>query len=441
MSTTHHEDLPGNLHARNVRSLNVSKENAILVGVRWGGTPAEIVAEHLTELRLLTETAGGQVVGDVVQRRDRPDAATFIGKGKAESLMRQADELGCDLIIFDDDLSPSQQKTLQHTAGNSIKIIDRGGLIIDIFAKHARTKEAKTQVELAQLQYLLPRLTRQWTHLERQMGGIGTRGGPGEAQIETDRRLIRRRINKLKEELRHIASEHDTQSRRRRNTFRAALVGYTNAGKSTLMNALTDADIFVDDRLFATLDTTTRRLQLDENHNILLSDTVGFIRKLPHHLIASFRSTLAEVADADLLLKVIDASSHLAEEHFRTVNEVLQDLGLDEKPSVVVLNKLDAIDNGAALTRLQGQFPEAVVVSARQRLRLAQLEAVILQVCTRDFDHCRLWIPSNQSRLISTVYQTLEVQDRTFEEDVTVLDVWGPKQAIQAIKAKIIEAG
>ncbi len=437
----HPEDSPGSLRTRNGRSLNSPKENVILVGVRWGGTPAEVVDEHLTELRLLTETAGGQVMGAVVQRRVHPDAATFIGKGKAESLMRQADELGCDLIIFDDDLSPSQQKNLQCTAGNSIKIIDRGGLIIDIFAKRARTREAKTQVELAQLQYLLPRLTRQWTHLERQMGGIGTRGGPGEAQIETDRRLIRTRIKKLKDELKHIATERVTQSRRRRDTFRVALVGYTNAGKSTLMNALTDADVFVEDRLFATLDTTTRKLQLDENHSILLSDTVGFIRKLPHHLIASFRSTLAEVAEADLLLKVIDASSHLAEEHFRAVNEVLQDLGLNEKPSVVVLNKLDAIDDGAALIRLQRRFPEAVVVSARQRLRLSQLETAIRQACTRDYDRCRLWIPSSQSRLISTIYQTLEVQERTFEEDVTVLTVWGPKQVIQAIKAKINEAG
>lgn len=439
MYTIHPDDRPVAPSAGNSQSQNALKENAILVGVRWGGSSTQTVGEHLTELRLLTETAGGQVVGEVVQRRVSPDAATFIGKGKAESLMRQADELECHLIIFDDDLSPSQQKNLQRVAGNSIKIIDRGGLIIDIFARHARTREAKTQVELAQLQYLLPRLTRQWTHLERQMGGIGTRGGPGEAQIETDRRLIRSRIKRLKDDLKHIASERATQSRRRRDTFRVALVGYTNAGKSSLMNALTDAGVSVEDRLFATLDTTTRKLQLDENHSILLSDTVGFIRKLPHHLIASFRSTLAEVAEAELLLKVIDASSHLAEEHLRTVNEVLEDLGLNEKPSVVVLNKLDAIDDGGTLTRLQRQFPEAVVVSARQRLRLAQLETAIMEACTRDFDRCLLRIPSRQSKLISTVYQKLEVQERAFEEDKTVLTVWGPKGVIQAIKGKILE--
>lgn len=418
-------------------SRNSPKENAILVGVHWGNTSSQTVAEHLNELRLLTETAGGEIVGHVVQRRERPDAATFIGKGKAESLMRQAHELECGVIIFDDDLSPSQQKNLQHVAGNSIKVIDRSGLIIDIFAKHAQTREAQTQVELAQLQYLLPRLTRQWTHLERQMGGIGTRSGPGEAQIEVDRRLIRYRIKKLKDELKHIAAERAVQSLRRRETFRAALVGYTNGGKSTLMNALTDAGVFVEDRLFATLDTTTRKLYLDENHSILLSDTVGFIRKLPHHLIASFRSTLAEVTEADLLLKVIDATSPQAVDHLSTVNEVLADLGLNDKPSVIVLNKLDAINDAGAVARLQRQFPGAVVVSAKQRLRLDKLEAAILQACTRDFDLCQLRIASRQSKLISSVYQLLEVKHRTFEGDETVLTVWGPRKVIQFIKERI----
>lgn len=431
MHTVHPDGLP---------DWNGPKENAILVGVRWGDTSALTVDEHLNELCLLTETAGGEVVERVVQRRDRPNAATFIGKGKAESLLQQAHELECDLIIFDDDLTPSQQKNLQRVAGNSIKIVDRSGLIIDIFAQHARTREAKTQVELARLQYLLPRLTRQWTHLERQMGGIGTRGGPGEAQIEVDRRLVRSRIKKLQNELKYIDAERATQSLRRREAFRVSLVGYTNAGKSTLMNALTDAGVFVEDRLFATLDTITRKLPLDENHSILLSDTVGFIRKLPHHLIASFRSTLAEVAQANLLLKVIDASSPHAEEHLRTVNGVLEDLGLNDKPSVVVLNKLDAVDDDGALTRLQRQFPGAVVVSARQRLRLDKLEEALLEACTHDFDRCQLRIPSRQSKLISTVYQMLVVEDRTFESDEAVLTVWGPRKVIQTLKEKILES-
>jgi GTP-binding protein HflX len=412
-------------------------ENAILIGVDWSGSTPQVVEEHLAELRLLAETARVEVIGQISQRRDRPDAATFIGKGKAASLMNQAHELECTLLIFDDDLTPAQQKNLQHLAGNDMKVIDRSGLILDIFARHARSREAKTQVELAQLQYLLPRLTRQWSHLERQMGGIGTRGGPGEAQIEVDRRLVRSRIKKLKDELKQIAAERVVQGLRRRDFYRIALVGYTNSGKSTLMNALTDADVYVEDRLFATLDTTTRRLHLDSSQNILLSDTVGFIRKLPHHLIASFRSTLSEVSEADLLLKVIDVSSPQAEDHFNTINEVLQGLGLNEKPSIVVLNKLDLISDKGSLKRLQYHLPESVVISARQRLRLDQLEMAILKAFSQEFEEYKIEIPAGKSRLISNVYDILEVIERTFEGDMTVLRVRGPKEAIETVLERI----
>ena len=412
-------------------------ENAILVGIRWGSLTQQLVQEHLAELRLLAETAGAEVVGQVTQRRDRPDASTFIGKGKATSLVNQAHELDCNLLIFDDDLSPAQQKNIQSLAGNDMKVIDRSGLILDIFARHARSREAKTQVELAQLQYFLPRLTRQWTHLERQMGGIGTRGGPGEAQIEVDRRLVRSRIKKLKDELKHIAAERVVQGLRRKAFFRIALVGYTNSGKSTLMNALTGAGVYVEDRLFATLDTTTRKLPLDNNRNILISDTVGFIRKLPHHLIASFRSTLAEVSEADLLLKVIDASSDQAEDHFNTINEVLQSLGLHEKPGVVVLNKMDLVSDKGTLQRLQHHLPDSVVISARQRLRLDQLEAAILKAFSREFEEIKIEIPAGKSRLISGVYEVLEVLDRSFEGDTTVLSVRGSRQAIETVLDRI----
>jgi GTP-binding protein HflX len=412
-------------------------ENAILVGVDWSGSTPQVVEEHLAELRLLAETARVEVTGQISQRRDRPDAATFIGKGKATSLVNQAHELDCNLLIFDDDLTPAQQKNLQRLAGNELKIIDRSGLILDIFARHARSREAKTQVELAQLQYLLPRLTRQWSHLERQMGGIGTRGGPGEAQIEVDRRLVRSRIKKLKDELKHIAAERVVQSLRRRDSFRIALVGYTNSGKSTLMNALTDANVYVKDRLFATLDTTTRRLHLDSSQNILLSDTVGFIRKLPHHLIASFRSTLSEVSEADLLLKVIDVSSPQAEDHFNTINEVLQSLGLNEKPSIVVLNKLDLISDKGTLKRLQHHLPESVVISAKQRLRLDQLEMAILRALSQGFVESKIEIPTGNSRLISNIYDIVEVKERSFEGDMTVLRVRGSKEAIETVLERI----
>lgn len=412
-------------------------ENAILVGIRWGDLTPQVVDEHLAELRLLAETAGAEIVGQVTQRRDRPDASTFIGKGKAISLVNQANELDCNLLIFDDDLSPAQQKNIQQLTGNDIKVIDRSGLILDIFAKHARSREAKTQVELAQLEYFLPRLTRQWTHLERQMGGIGTRGGPGEAQIEVDRRLVRSRIKKLKDELKHIAAERVVQGLRRKDFYRIALVGYTNSGKSTLMNALTGAGVFVEDRLFATLDTTTRKLPLDNNRNILISDTVGFIRKLPHHLIASFRSTLAEVSEADLLLKVIDASSDQAEDHFNTINEVLHSLGLQEKPGIVVLNKMDLVSDKGTLQRLQHHLPESVVISAKQHLRLDQLEAVILKAFSREHEEFKIEIPAGKSRLISSVYDALEVLDRSFEGDTTVLSVRGSREAINAVLDRI----
>lgn len=377
------------------------------------------------------------MAGQVIQHRDRPDAATFIGKGKALALMQQASELACNLIVFDDDLSASQQKSLQRLAGDDIKVIDRSGLIIDIFSRHARTWEAKTQVELARLQYLLPRLTRQWTHLERQMGGIGTRGGPGEAQIEVDRRLIRKRIRKLKEDLKHISAERSTQSARRQHVFRAALVGYTNAGKSTIMNALTQANVHVQDRLFATLDTTTRQLSLDGTSGILLSDTVGFIRKLPHHLVASFRSTLSEVTNADLLIKVIDVSASLAEEHLGVISGVLKELAPGDKHEVIVFNKLDAITDPAVLGQLQRRYPEAVVISAKQRLRLDQLEQAIIKAYRHDFEQCQLRIPTVQARLISAVYESLTVEERSFDNETTLLTVSGPKATIDAIRDKI----
>ena len=261
----------------------IKREKAFLVGVILKGSSQVQIIEQLEELEFLADTAGADIIGKFTQSRNKPDATTFIGKGKAQTIINQAIELECHLIIFNDDISPTQIKNLQKIAGETTKVIDRTGLILDIFTKHAKTKEAKTQVKLAQLEYFLPRLTRIWTHLERQMGGIGTRAGAGETQIEIDRRLIRNQIAKLKIELTAIEKQRQVQSHRREDAIRIALVGYTNAGKSTLMNALTDAGVLVQDQLFATLDTTTRKLEnIDIGIPVLLSDTVGFIRNLPH---------------------------------------------------------------------------------------------------------------------------------------------------------------
>ena len=292
------------------------KENVLLVGVIYGELDEEKVCEHLDELSLLAETAGGNVIRRFTQKISKVNSSYFIGKGKAEEIIRIAKDLKISSIIFDDELSPSHLKNYNNLS-KEIKIIDRSMLILEIFKQRAQTKEAKTQVELAQLQYMLPRLTRAWTHLERQMGGIGTRAGAGETQIEVDRRLIRTRISKLKKDLNKIDDEREVQSKRRGNHFKVTLVGYTNAGKSTLMKAISGANVFIQDQLFATLDTTTRLVELDSAHSIMLSDTVGFVRKLPHHLVASFKSTLKEVVSSDLILMVLDSSSKQVYDHYK----------------------------------------------------------------------------------------------------------------------------
>ena len=324
------------------------------------------------------------MAGRVLQKREKIDPRYFIGKGKAEEIVQQAKALDLQLIIFDDELSPSHVRNFLRLT-ETIKVMDRTGLILDIFRQHAKTKEAKTQVELAHLLYLLPRLTRLWTHLERQMGGIGTRAGAGETQIEVDRRLIRDRIAKLRKELKKIDRERATQGKRRKGLFRVALVGYTNAGKSTLMNAFTGSDIVTRDQLFATLDTTVRTLELNSRHKVLLSDSVGFIRKLPHTLVASFKSTLMEVLEADLLLIVLDANNSAVDDHLKTVREVLTGIGANRKRQILVMNKVDLIEEGRELQGLKSRFEEAIFVSALSRLRLDSLMGAIYDVIEESF--------------------------------------------------------
>jgi GTP-binding protein HflX len=305
-----------------------TKERTMLVAINLKDVNKHLVEEHISELEELADTAGAESVFKIVQSRNRFDPAYYIGKGKAEELAQLVELNDIELVIFDDDLTAVQVRNLEKLFNR--KIIDRSGLILDIFALRAKTKEAKTQVELAQLQYLLPRLTRAWTHLSKQYGGIGTKG-PGETQIETDRRLIRNRISHLKENLGKIESQRITQSRNRKNHVRVSLAGYTNAGKSTLFNLLTKSDVFAEDKLFATLDSTTRSLDLIGRQKILISDTVGFIRKLPPHLVASFKSTLNEVRDADIILHVIDMSHDFYEVHVRIVDDTLKEFGSKDK--------------------------------------------------------------------------------------------------------------
>ncbi len=316
----------------------IKQEKAILVGIITPDETEEQEKEYLDELAFLAETAGAQTIRYFTQRVSKPDIRTYVGKGKLEEIndFIHAEEI--DLVIFDDELSPSQLRNIEREL--QCKILDRANLILDIFASRAQTAQAKTQVELAQYQYLLPRLTRMWTHLERQKGGIGMRG-PGETQIETDRRIILTKISLLKEKLRQINRQNETQRKNRIELIRVALVGYTNVGKSTIMNMLSKSEVFAENKLFATLDTTVRKVVID-NLPFLLSDTVGFIRKLPHHLIESFKSTLSEVQDADILLHVVDISHPNFEDHIGVVNETLKELGALVKPIIMVFNKIDA---------------------------------------------------------------------------------------------------
>ena len=415
---------------------SANKERTLLVGVIHRTNTEEIIAEHLEELTLLADTAGADVVGLITQKIQKINPVYYIGKGKAEQVVHQAKELDIDLIIFDDDLSSTQSKNYQKICGD-IKVLDRSALILDIFKNHALTKESKTQVELANLQYLLPRLTRLWTHLERQMGGIGTRAGAGETQIEVDRRLIRTRISKLKKELVKIEKEREVQGKRRQSEFKVALVGYTNSGKSTLLKALSGADVYIADQLFATLDTTIRSVDIDSSHSFLLSDTIGFIRKLPHHLVASFHSTLSETTEADLLAIILDASSPSVLEHYQIIRNVLIEIKADKVPYLVIFNKLDKMDQDIQMGYLKNKLPEGLYISAQNYLGLDALLHKIKMAMEECYTTAELFVPYEQGKNISSVQEGVEVIRKMHNEKGMLFKIRGNRSRIEQLQKMV----
>ncbi|MFQ6609969.1 MAG: GTPase HflX [Fidelibacterota bacterium] len=418
---------------------SINRENAISIALLTKDDSILKANEELEELRLLADTAGADVIDSIIQRRTEIDPATFIGSGKVKEIVNLAAELFCSLIIFNDEISPTQLKNIRKIAGDEIKVIDRTGLILDIFVQHARTKESKKQVELAQLQYLLPRLTRMWTHLERQMGGVGTRGGPGETQIEIDRRLITKRITQLKSELKTIDKQRSTQLQNRKNEFRIALIGYTNAGKSTLLKSLTGADVYIQDQLFATLDTTTRKMEFPSGNKVLISDTVGFIHKLPHDLIASFKSTLKEASEADLLLKLVDASSGYVSHHITTIDEVLKSIQLDGIDSILVFNKVDQISDSTKVSQLRNEYPHAVFISARQHLKVNALIDVIQDFIEKDYINHHFSIKYSETGILDNIYSRLIVLSRMDEDEGIDIVAKGKKSDVDSILGKLNE--
>ena len=397
-------------------------EKTIAVGLVLPTLSRSVAEEHLAELEKLIETAGGVVVERELARRPSPDPATFVGKGKAEQLKTLVDATGATLIVFDDDLSPAQARNLEKITGAAV--IDRSGLILDIFAGRARSREARTQVELAQLEYALPRLTRAWTHLERQAGGIGTRG-VGETQLELDRRIIRNRIAHLKTELRKIERTRATQRKGRGETFVVALVGYTNAGKSTLFNRLTQGEAVAVDKLFATLDPKTQRMAFPMPRETVVVDTVGFIRKLPHDLVASFRSTMEEAVAADLVLHVIDISHPQFEEQREIGEQVLKDLGVDDARVLEVLNKTDRTD---------GQRPtvngQRIAISALTGRGIDKLVDAIKMRELKNGDIISLEIPHNDSRMIARLHEVAEVYEQRVADHAMLITAWVPYDAL-----------
>lgn len=415
------------------RSTSSPGERVFLIGAAIQSRPQSDFKESLEELASLAQTAGGEVVGEGMQKLERPVSGTFIGRGKAEQFASECREKCADTVIFDDELTPGQSRNLERVFDR--KIIDRTSLILDIFAQRAWTKEGKLQVELAQLRHLLPRLTRFWTHLSRQKGGIGMRGD-GESQLETDRRRVQERIGRLTAALEQVRKHRSVQRqrRRRRHWPLASIVGYTNAGKSTLLNRLAGADERAEARLFATLDPTTRRLTLDTNQKVLLSDTVGFIRKLPHRLVEAFKATLEEVAEADLLLHVVDASRPQAELQIEAVNQVLAEIGALEKPTLMAFNKIDRLESPDLWERHSGPYSSAVGVSAASGIGLDSLKTQLSQCLRPVRKALRLSVPVSRASVIARIHEVGQVLHLEYKENCAEIEARIPPHCLNEFR-------
>lgn len=396
-----------------IEILNTEKEKAILVAIKKYGQSRFAVEENLNELEMLTDTAGAETIIKIIQERDKPDSAYYIGKGKVLEIAEFAELNEIKLIIFDDDLTPTQVRNLERML--NCKILDRSALILDIFANHAKTNEAKTQVELAQTEYMMTRLTRAWTHLSKQYGGVGTKG-PGETQIETDRRILRERIAILKTKLLKIDAQQKTKSRGREAFTRTAIVGYTNAGKSTLLNLLTKSNVLAENKLFATLDSTTRTVTFNENKKILMSDTVGFIRKLPHNLVASFRSTFSVVSDADILIHLVDISHPYFEEQIQVVRETLKEIKSDKIPEILVFNKVDQLEDKTKINFVKNEYPESVIISAVKGMNIEILLLKLKELSELKYIQKEVIIKENNTELLSFIHAVAEIIDSRIDE-------------------------
>jgi GTPase len=426
--------------------LTVRLERAVLVSVSLPQRPW-LGPDPLDELRGLATTAGATVVGNVLQKREHIIPGTYIGKGKLVELQELVEARDADVVIFDNDLSPAQVRNLEKAT--AVKVIDRSEVILDIFAGRARSVEARLQVELAQLEYALPRLRRMWTHLSRYKGGIGLRG-PGETQLEEDRRLVSLRIRDLKSRLRIVQARKEREVRGRFEEHTVSLVGYTNAGKSTLMNVLTGAGVYVEDKLFSTLDTRTRQWRLNPpsapkeggakgGFKVLLSDTVGFIRDLPHHLIASFKATLEEARQARLLLHVVDAGNPFAEEQIRAVTAVLKELGCEHKPTLLVLNKIDRVTDVSLLQVLEKHHPRAVAISAANRRGLDKLEDAVIEMLSADFVNAQIIAPAGNGRVLAYLSAHAEVYHQEFHDDRVTVRCYLPRFLVRHLHEPNVE--